>query len=193
MSEGFQPNRCTLTPGALDHLDGQQLVEPSWFPELQLWGSQRRNEGSEESGYEGRGFKNAWRLQYKIFLLVIVSGLDVSSSAVQATKLDQLVAVLVVEDAPKLRRNFLAVLSPIVEVGKTETFERMSWRKNIWTRYLPLHPNHIQAPTVYYEWKPEVIHSDEPKLCMVPQMWWGLYVTYSALTRLRGNIASGKV
>ena len=44
----------------------------------------------------------------------------------QATKLDQLVAVLVVEDAPKLRRNFLAVLSPIVEVGKTETFERMS-------------------------------------------------------------------
>jgi hypothetical protein len=51
---------------------------------------------------------------------VIISGLDVASSAVKSVELEEFVAVVVAENRAKSVRDLLVAGLPVVEVGKPE-------------------------------------------------------------------------
>jgi hypothetical protein len=51
---------------------------------------------------------------------VIISGLDVSSSAVKSVELEEFVAVVVAENRSESVRDLLVAGLPVVEVGKPE-------------------------------------------------------------------------
>jgi hypothetical protein len=51
---------------------------------------------------------------------VIISGLDVASSAVKSVELEEFVAVVVAENRSESVRDLLVACLPVVEVGKPE-------------------------------------------------------------------------